>query len=234
MSLRGKSPLALSYHPGHYRTALPRRHCGTLLNLVSLSWAHRNTLRLLPPKTLPGDVLPIPRLTNVLALTHNRLAAQQDFISAATHPHALVHVVVDVHQVGAGGDLEFAVGIKDHQVSIAANGNGALAWKQPKNFGRLGGNEIDKLVVVDAPTVHTSVVNQRQAIFNAWPTIGNFREIVLPEGFLVSETERAVVRRDHRDITGAHAPPQRFLVLGWPERRSEDVFGAFKARRLVT
>ena len=64
---------------------------------------------LLQTKTLPWNVLPISWLTNVLALTHNRLAAQQHLIGAATHPHALVHVVVDVHQMGAGGDLELAV-----------------------------------------------------------------------------------------------------------------------------
>src|SRR5262249_50304734 len=72
-------------------------------------------------ETLPRDVLPIPWLTHVLALTHNRLAAQQDLIGAATYPHALVHVVVDVHEMGASGDLELAVGVEDHQITIAAN-----------------------------------------------------------------------------------------------------------------
>src|SRR5262249_23199920 len=162
---------------------------------------------LLQAKTLPWNILPIPWLTHVFALTHDRLAAQQYLIGAATYPHALVHVVVDVHQMGAGGDLELALGVEDHQIPIAANSDGTLAWKQPKNFGRLCGNEIDKLIVVDASTVHASIIDQRQAVFDPWATVGDFREIVLAEGFLVGEAERAVVCRYDRDITGAPPPP---------------------------
>src|SRR5262249_41238511 len=164
---------------------------------------------LLQAKTLPWNVLSIPWLTNVFALTHDRFAAQQDFIGAATYPHALVHVVVDIHEMGASGDLELAIGGEDHQITIAANSNGALARKQPKNFCRLRGNEIDKLIVVDASTVHAGVVDQRQAVFDPWATVGDFREIVLAKGFLVGEAERAVVCWYHRNIPGAQPPPQR-------------------------
>src|SRR6185503_4116963 len=103
-----------------------------------------------------------------------------------------------------------------------------------KNFGRLRGNEIDKLVVVDAPTMHASVVDQRQAVFNARAAIGNFGEIILAKRFLVGETERAVIGRDHGDISGAYPSPQRFLVLRWAQWWREDIFGGLKARRLVT
>ena len=80
----------------------------------------------------------------------------------------------------------------------------------------LSGDEIDKLIVVDASTVHASIIDQRQAVFDPWAAVGNFREIVLAKGFLVSEAEWAVVRRYHRNITSAYASPQRLLVLGWP------------------
>src|SRR5262249_8482643 len=132
-----------------------------------------------------------------------------------------------------GGDLELAIGVKDHQVTIAANSNGALARKQPKNFGRLRGDEIDKLIVVDASTVHASVVDQRQAVFDPWATVGDFREIVPAKSFLVGEAEGVVVCGYHRNTPGGPPPPQRLLVLRWPQRWGEDVFGAFKPWRVI-
>src|SRR5262249_61665914 len=98
----------------------------------------------------------------------------------------------------ASGTFQSELRIKDHQIIVAANGNSALARKQPKNFRGLHGDEANELIVVDPPAVYASVVDQGQTVFDAWPTVGDFGEIVLPQGFLVGKAERAVVGRDDR------------------------------------
>src|SRR5262245_4809946 len=188
----------------------------------------------LPTEALPWEILPIPRLPDILAFAHNGLAAQEHLVRTAAHPHALVHVVINVHQVCAGGNFQFALRIKDHQIAVATNGNSTLARKQPKNFRGLCGDEADELIVVDPPAMYASVVDQGQTVFDAWPTVGNFGEIVLPQGFLIGKAEWAVIRRDDRDIARAHPPPQRLLVLGRPQGWGQDVFGSFKPWQIVT
>src|SRR6266513_4558020 len=85
-----------------------------------------------------------------------------------------------------------------------------------------------------------AVEDQRQARLHARRAVGNLAEVVpalllgelQPVGLLV-EAERAVVGRDHLEVVGLEAAPQRLLVGGGPERRRHDVLGPVEARALV-
>ena len=85
-----------------------------------------------------------------------------------------------------------------------------------------------------------AVEDQRQAGLHAGRTVGNLAEVVPALRFgklqavrLLVEAEGAMVGRDHLEIIGPEAAPQRLLV-GWgPERRGHDVLGPLEAGAIV-
>jgi len=83
--------------------------------------------------------------------------------------------------VGAGAEGVGFVGVKQYQVGIAADGDGALAGKQPKHFGRGSGRKLHKAIEVNASSPHTAVIEQGEAQFYSRCAVGNVVEIVSPK-----------------------------------------------------
>src|SRR6266702_329004 len=80
--------------------------------------------------------------------------------------------------------------------------------------------------------VDSAGIHKTQAVLDARATVGNFGEIVLAEFLLLLEAEGAVVGGDDLQRVLREALPELFLMPFFAERRSEDVFRAFKTGRV--
>src|ERR1043165_8336421 len=86
--------------------------------------------------------------------------------------------------------------VEDDDVGIPADGNRAFAREQTEEFGGGGRSQFDEAVDADAAAYHAAIVDQAHAVLDTGAAIGNLREVVEAEFFLLFETERAVIRRD--------------------------------------
>jgi hypothetical protein len=69
-------------------------------------------------------------------------------------------------------------------------------------------------------------------MFNARPSVRNFREVIAPEFFLFFETKRAMIRRHNLQVVAFQSIPEFFLMPFFSQRRREHVFRTFKSRRV--
>src|SRR6266566_1850111 len=72
---------------------------------------------------------------------------------------ALEHGIVHAHVMGFGADDFLVIGIEDHQVGVRANGDGAFARIEAKEFCGRGCNKLDKairrkMLAVDAASIN--------------------------------------------------------------------------------
>src|SRR6266566_3558859 len=86
-------------------------------------------------------------------------AAGEDGFGRALDADALEHGIVHAHVVGLGADDFFVIGIEDHQVGVRANGDGAFARIEAKEFCGGGGHELHKAIgremfAVDSAGIH--------------------------------------------------------------------------------
>lgn len=117
-------------------------------------------------------------------------------------------------------------GIKQNDIGIAADGDGALLRKAPKHFGGSRGRQLDKAVEVDAPGTNAAVVEQRESELNARRTVGNLGKVIPPDLFRLQQAvgvlvkaERAVVGCNNLQIVKPQPAPQRMLTGVIPQRR---------------
>src|SRR5207248_10775959 len=87
----------------------------------------------------------------------------------------------------------------------------------------------DKAIHAEPLLPYSAGIHQTQAMLDAGSAIGNLSEIPLAELFLFLKAERTMIGRDHLQMIVLQPVPEFFLVPLFAQRRSEDVFGAFKA-----
>lgn len=73
-------------------------------------------------------------------------AAGKDGLGGTLDLDALEHGIVHAHVVGLGADDFFVVGIEDDEVGVGANGDGAFARIEAKEFCGRGCDELDETV----------------------------------------------------------------------------------------
>src|SRR6266581_5785833 len=73
-------------------------------------------------------------------------AAGEDGFGRAFDADALEHGIVHAHVMGFGADDFLVIGIEDDQVGVRANGDGAFARVQAKEFCGRSGDELDEAI----------------------------------------------------------------------------------------
>ena len=137
--------------------------------------------------------------TDIIAFVDHDLAARQHGLGVALHLEAFIGAVVDIGVMGPavkGADHLFARRIEDHDVGIAADGDGALFRKQAENLRRRGRGQLDEAIERDMPLADAIMVDQAHAALDAGTAVGNLAEVVAPQFLLLLEAERAMVGRD--------------------------------------
>src|SRR5882724_632268 len=166
--------------------------------------------------------------TDEFAGVDDGAAAGENCFGRAFDLDALEHGIVHAHVVGFSADDFFVIGIEDDQVGVGANGDGAFARIEAKEFSGRDCNQLDKTVRRKMFAVDPAGIHETQAVLDAGAAIGNLGEIVLAELFLLLEAEGAVVGGNNLQSVFGEALPELFLVPLFAERRSEDILGAFK------
>ena len=82
-------------------------------------------------------------------------AAGEDGFGCAFYFDSFEHGIVHAHVVSFGADDFFVVGIEDDEVGVGADGDGAFARVEAKEFCGRGGDQLDeairgKMFAVDA------------------------------------------------------------------------------------
>ena len=95
--------------------------------------------------------------------------------------------------MGLSADGVLAVGIKNHQISITAHGDRALARVQAEKLRGSRANEFHEAVHAESSRCDAARVNQAHAVLNSGSAVGDFCEIVSPQFLLLLEAERTVV-----------------------------------------
>ena len=80
--------------------------------------------------------------------------------------------------MGFGADGVFAIGIEDHEIGVAADGDGAFARIEAEEFCRRGGDQFDEAVHAEAALGDAAGVDQAHAVLDAGAAVGNFGEVV--------------------------------------------------------
>jgi hypothetical protein len=96
---------------------------------------------------------------------------RRDFASHGNHTRpafdfpTFKRAVVEVHQLRLLRDLAAIVGIVDHEVRVAADGDLAFAREQAEKFRRLRAAAIDEGIEVEPALAHAVGVEQVDAFF---------------------------------------------------------------------
>ena len=84
------------------------------------------------------------------AIAHLHLAAHRDDGGAAIDLHAFEAVVVVVDVLRFGGDDAAVVGIVDHEIGIAAHGDGAFAREETEELRGARAGGVDEAMEVES------------------------------------------------------------------------------------
>src|SRR6266446_4198636 len=158
--------------------------------------------------------------------------AGEDGFGGALDFDALEHGIVHAHVVSFRADDFFVIGIEDDQVSVGADGDGAFARVEAEKFSGRGGDKLDKAIRRKMFAVDSAGIDKAETVLDAGAAVGNLGEVVLAKLFLFLEAEGAVIGGDDLQGVFRESLPEFFLVPFFAERRSEDVFGAFKSGRV--
>lgn len=101
---------------------------------------------------------------------------------------------------------EFAIGIIDHQVGIAADGNEPFPGVKVEQFGRAAGHGRDETVDGESICPDAVSIEDRQAGFNPSGSSWNGSEIISVPGFLLN-CIGAMISGNGADSAGAKGLP---------------------------
>src|SRR5579883_304371 len=181
-------------------------------------------------KCLAVQELAFPFRAGELSVLYEDATAQEDCIGNALDVHALVGGVVDALVLVGGADGERAVGIEDHEVGVAAGGDGALAREEAEEFGGHGRDKVDEVRERELARAHT-LVEQHDAMLDAGDAVGNLREVVAAKLFLSFIVEGGMVGGDDGEFAALQAEPERLVIGTTAHGRSADKFSSFEAGR---
>src|SRR5215472_12536569 len=97
-------------------------------------------------------------------------------------------------------DGVLAMGIEDHKVSVATDGDRSLSRIEPKQLRRSRGCQFDEAVRAEAAARNSPRVNQAHAMLHSRAAVGNLREIVSAQLFLLLEAEGTVIGRNYLQV----------------------------------
>ena len=114
--------------------------------------------------------------------------------------------------VGLGADGVLAVGIENHEIGVAADGDGALARVKSEELGGSGCDQFDKAIHVEASLSDAARVHETHAVLDSRTPVGDFGEVADAEFFLFLEAKRTVIRGYDLQVIVLQSLPQFFLV----------------------
>src|SRR5260370_1694893 len=199
---------------------------------VAVKWKLTSTADLEAGVSLAAEELAGAGAADEFAGVDDGAAAREDGFGRALYLDALEHGIVDAHVVSFRADDFFVIGIEDDQVRVGADGDGAFARIEAKQFCGRGRDKLDKTVRRKMFAVDAAGIDETQAVLDAGAAIGNFGEVVLAKFLLFLEAEGAVIGGDHLQSIFGKTLPEFFLVPFFAKRRRENVFGAFKSGRV--
>src|SRR5204863_1239261 len=173
--------------------------------------------------------LPLPCAAQKFIPVNHHAPSREDSIRHTRDLDSLKHRIIHAHVVSFGADGVFAVGIEDNQVGVAADGDRSFSWIQAEELGGSGGNQLDKPVQAETAVGDSAGINQAHPVLDAWAAIGNLREVVLPQFFLLFETKWTVIGGDDLQVIALESVPELLLVPLFAQRRRENILRAFKA-----
>src|ERR1700678_4398184 len=123
-----------------------------------------------------------------------------------------------------GADRVLAVGVKDHQISVTAYCDRALARVESEELRGSRGNQFYKSIDAEAASGDAAGINQTHPVLHSRAAVGNFCEVANPHFFLLLEAERAVVGRNYLQVIARQALPQFLLMPFFAKRRCKNIF----------
>src|SRR5215208_2705697 len=117
-----------------------------------------------------------------------------------------------------GRDRLFFVGVEYDNVRVRPDGDSPLAREQPEEFRGRGRGQFDETIQAYFSARYAAVIDQAHAVLYPRPAVRDLREVIAPKLFLLLETERAVVRRDHLQVVAREPLPQLLLIPLFAER----------------
>ena len=115
-------------------------------------------------------------IADEFAVAHLHLPAHRDHSRPAFNRQAFKTVVVVVGVLRRGGDGAAILGIVDHEIGVAADGDGSLAREKAEELGGARAQRIHKAMQIEPAALHAVGVHQVHAILNAGNAVGNLRE----------------------------------------------------------
>ena len=151
----------------------------------------------------------------------------------ALHLPALEGAVIHVLVQGLVGERHLFVGVEDHQVGVAAHGDGALARVEAEELGRGGGAHLDEAVEGEPPLSHPLAEEEGDARLYPRRAVGYLGEIVPSPLLLLGEGPGAVVGGHGLQAPLGQGPPEVLPVSPVPQGRGEDELGPLEAGSVV-
>src|SRR6188474_2890757 len=95
----------------------------------------------------------VAQLADEFSVAHLHLAADSNRRWSAFELPAFESAVVNVHLLGLGRNLAAVVGIIDHQIGVASQGDGALAREEAEQLCGLRTTCVHECVQIDSTTL---------------------------------------------------------------------------------
>src|ERR1700733_6308372 len=122
--------------------------------------------------------------------------------------------------------------IPNDDIGVTTGRDSSFARVKSKKSRGSCGDKFDETIHAELAFVHAVMEKKLETIFHPGATVGNFREVILAENFLILETEGAMIGRDDLQMIVLQAVPQFRKIFFFAQRRSENIFRAFKIRAL--
>src|SRR5260370_14238017 len=113
---------------------------------VAVKWKIESAPDLQAGVSLAADELAGAGAADEFAGVDDGAAAGENGLGSALDADAFKHGIVHAHVVGFGADDFFVIGIEDDQVGVGADGDGAFARIEAKQFCGRGRDKLDKTV----------------------------------------------------------------------------------------
>lgn len=142
--------------------------------------------------------------TDEVRISHDDAPPTESCFWIATHGHAFVGAVVNVHVVRDGvvdADGLMAMRVEDDEVGITTDGDCAFTRVHAEQFGDVGGCDGDELLEGETSLNDATFIHDRHAIFDAGCAVGDSGEVILAEGLHAIQPEGAVVCANGLEFT---------------------------------
>src|SRR5207244_1688098 len=138
---------------------------------------------------LPLQKLSRSRLPGELTVLDDDFSAREDRLHFARDLSALVWVVVDPHVERLGRKSVLLLRVEDHQIGVGTGSDRSLFREEAEDLRGRGRGQLDEPVETDPALADTAVIDEMETRLDARRSIGDLREVVFPELFLLLHAE---------------------------------------------